>query len=304
VIAVLTQTAVLICCGLLWRLIRPLGLDVDNLRRSLTTLVYILLLPAMVLLVLWRAPLGSDSLRIAFLSACGIFTGLSAAWCWFRFRDGLPAMVGALILASGFGNVTYLGLPVLAATLGPWARGVAIQYDLFASTPLLLTLGLWIAHRYGGFRQKAGPMPSLFKEPPLWAALLAVALNLSGAPMPSWVEELLMLLANGVVPLMLISVGLALKWSPGWWRRMPLVLPVLIIQLALTPVVVWGLARLLNFHGDLLVAVVLEAAMPSMAIGVAICDRYRLATELYAEAFTLSTGLSLITLPLWFRLLA
>ena len=35
-----------------------------------------------------------------------------------------------MILAAGFPNVTYLGLPVLEQTFGSWARSVVIQIDL------------------------------------------------------------------------------------------------------------------------------------------------------------------------------
>jgi len=38
-------------------------------------------------------------------------------------------------------------------------------------------------------------------------------------------------------------------------------------------------------------------------LGMVICDRYDLDTPLYAAAVTLSTLLSLVTLPVWFRLL-
>ena len=44
----------------------------------------------------------------------------------------------------------------------------------------------------------------------------------------------------------------------------------------------------------------MEAAMPSMVIGVVICDRYGLDTSVYAAAVTVSTLLSLITLPMWY----
>jgi predicted permease len=48
--------------------------------------------------------------------------------------------------------------------------------------------------------------------------------------------------------------------------------------------------------------VVLEAAMPSMVLGIVICDRYGLETGLYAQAVTLSTAASLFVLPMWHRL--
>ena len=61
---VFTQMAALIACGIAWRIWRPLGIHADTSRQSLTGLVYVLLLPALVLHVLWKSPLGLDSLRI------------------------------------------------------------------------------------------------------------------------------------------------------------------------------------------------------------------------------------------------
>jgi hypothetical protein len=49
--------------------------------------------------------------------------------------------------------------------------------------------------------------------------------------------------------------------------------------------------------------VVLEAAMPSMVLGIVLCDRYRLDSSLYAMTVTVSTALSIVTLPMWFKLL-
>jgi hypothetical protein len=49
----------------------------------------------------------------------------------------------------------------------------------------------------------------------------------------------------------------------------------------------------------MLTGTVIEAAMPSMVLGLVFCDRYGLDTALYAAAVTLTTLLSLLTLPLW-----
>ena len=67
------------------------------------------------------------------------------------------------------------------------------------------------------------------------------------------------------------------------------------------PLLVWGATSLLGLHGELRTAVVLEAAMPSMVLGVVLCDRYGLDTGLYATVVTISTALSLFTLPLWYQ---
>jgi hypothetical protein len=146
---VLVQMAGLIVCGIGWRIFKPAGLAPVQTRKVLTSLVYYLLLPALVLSVLWKAELGNTTLLIALSAAFAIALGMSLSTLSCRACKTRPAVTGAVILAATFPNATYLGLPVLEAAFGPWARGVAIQYDLFACTPLLFTLGILVAARYG-----------------------------------------------------------------------------------------------------------------------------------------------------------
>lgn len=298
------QAGVLIGCGVWWRGYRPQGLGADELRRSLTTLVYTLLLPALVLMVLWRAPLTLDAIRVAAMALLGVLGGMGMAWLWFRRRPPAGPALGALLLAAAFPNATYMGLPVLEATLGEWARSIAIQYDLFVCTPLLLSLGVVLAHHYGeAGEERIRPLSNLLRVPPLWAVVLGVTLNLLGVPLPQGLEGLLGMLAAGVVPLMLFALGLGLRWDEAWARRVGWVVPVVLIQLVLTPLLVWQASDWVGLQGDVRIATVLEAAMPSMVLGIVLCDRYRLDSGLYAMAVTLSTALSIVTLPFWFWLL-
>lgn len=297
------QAAALIGCGVLWRLLRPLELGADELRRSLTGLVYALLLPALVLVVLWRAPLSLDAVRVAAVAATGVLAGMAGAWLWFRLFRADDRVVGAMLLAAAFPNATYLGLPVLEAALGPWSRGIAIQYDLFACTPLLLTLGMVLGARYGGHGTATHPLRILLTVPPLWAAAAGVALSLGGVPLPVPLGEWLDMLAAGVVPLMLFSLGLGLRWTRQGLHPGPIV-PVLLLQLLLVPALAYGVGGAIGLDGEVLTAVTLEAGMPSMVLGVVVCDRYGLDTGRYAAAVTLSTALSMVTLPVWFGWLA
>lgn len=302
---VLWQMALMIALGVGWRLLRPWGLDADVTRRAVTGLVYTVLLPALVLLVLWRAPLGADAARTALAAAGGVLFGLGAGWGAYRALGASRAATGALVLAAAFPNATYLGLPVLEKALGTWARGIAIQYDLFACTPLLMTVGILFARTHG--EATAGgngehPLVSLLKVPPLWAVGLAVALNLGGVPLTPGIEGLLSSLGNSVPPLMLIALGMGLTWGAVGVRQVPLLAPAVAIQLVLVPLLVWGLAVALGLTGDLRTGVVLEGAMPCMVLGIVICDRFGLDAGLYAAAVTLSTILSLVTLPVWFDL--
>jgi len=296
----LLQMIALIACGIGWRFLRPGKLDPDQLRLALTESVYHLFLPALVLVVLWQAPIGVDTLKISLLASTGIIFALVLSFLICR-RCGMPgAVTGAIMLAAAFPNATYLGLPVLQATFGDWSRSIAIQYDLLAATPLLFTVGILLAQHFGeGHAEpEVGFLKRLMRVPPLWAAILGCSLNLLSVPLDSNLAVILNMLGDTVIPIMLIA-----QWHSISIRQLPPLMLVSVIQLLLTPLLVWQLAIVVGLQGDMLSAIVLEAAMPSMVLGLVLCDHYRLDTTIYALAVTVTTLLSLLSLPLWFALI-
>jgi len=301
VLTVIIQMAGLIVCGIVWRMVKPAGLDHAQTRKVLTTLVYNLLLPALVLSVLWKAELGANSFYIALAAAAGVLAGLLLAYVSCRFCKSQSAAAGAIILAVAFPNSTYLGLPVLEATFGSWARGVAIQYDLFACTPLLFTVGILLAAHFGSAQQRINIFRELIQIPPLWAAVAALILNGFNVPMPDVLGGLLTLLERGVVPLMLFSLGLSLSWRRESMSYLRPLLPVVALRLFIIPALVLVVVDLLGMEGELRSAVVLETAMPSMVIGIVICDRFNLDVGMYATAVTVTTVVSMLSLPMWYQ---
>jgi len=242
-------------------------------------------------------------------AACVLLSLLAALAVYRCGRFGGRATTGALVLASGFGNFTYLGLPVLTRTFGDWAQSVAIPFDLFASTPLLFTAGIMLARRFGSGSMQAGgavarAMRDMLRVPAIWAALMGLTLAAVAAPMPAWLDQTLAMLGQAVAPLMLLAIGMALRWQAGWLARAPALLPMLVIQLGLMPLIAWSGALATGMPERLLAPTVIEGAMPTMVLGLVICDRFGLDASIYAEAVTLSTALSLFTLPLWLAWLA
>ena len=59
----LIQMSLLMASGIVWRIMKPLGLSAEQTRTVLTTVVYYFFLPAMVLDVLWTAQIGLHSLQ-------------------------------------------------------------------------------------------------------------------------------------------------------------------------------------------------------------------------------------------------
>jgi len=81
-------------------------------------------------------------------------------------------------------------------------------------------------------------------------------------------------------------------------------LPVIIIQLAFMPLVVWAACIGVGMPDNYLAPAILEGAMPCMVLGLVVCDRFKLDSGLYAEAVTVTTAISLISLPLWLKLVS
>jgi malate permease and related proteins len=300
----LIQMSLLMTGGIVWRAAQPMGLSAEHTRKVLTTVVYYFFLPAMVLDVLWKADIGWHSLQYTLLAVLSVLFGMVCIWTigfLFKFEH---KSLGALILAAAFPNVTYLGLPVLEQTFGSWTRSIVIQIDLFAVSPLLFTLGIAITRHYGTetatFRQ---PLWSYLNAPPFWAAVIAVLLNQNQVIAPFWLSDTLRLLSGAVVPLMLFSLGLALSWKAIRVRNIPYTLPVIAIKLFLIPLFAIYVVDHLAIANDYKAAAVLDLAMPSMVLGIVLCDRYHLDSSLYAMAVTLTTALSLFTLPFWHQIL-
>ncbi len=299
--SILIQMTLLLACGAGWRVLKPAGLSAEQTRLVLTTVVYYLLLPAMVLDVLWTADIGLQSLQYSLLAVASIAFAILCLWLVgtaFKFDS---KRLGAMLLAAAFPNVTYLGLPVLEQAFGGWARSVVIQIDLFATAPFLFTVGTMLVRHYGeAATTKPSSVLSSLNAPPFWAAAVAVVLNVNGIIAPVWFSGVLQKLSAAVVPLMLFSLGLALSWNALTWRNIPYVMPVIIIKMVLMPLFAVFLAGYLSIDNPHKAAAVLDLAMPSMVLGIVFCDRYRLDSALYAMTVTVTTALSLISLPFWY----
>jgi len=305
--AILLGMAAIIVAGLFWRIFLRAE-KAETIRGHLVRAVYDIFLPALVLHVMWQAEISLNSIRLPLVSSLAILLSLLAASLIYAGGKWLPGNLtqkrkaaGALLLASSFGNFTYLGLPVLTQTFGPWAQSVAIYFDLFASTPLLFTVGILVASHFSHTTKAAHIGIELVRVPALWAAIAGVLASIFQIPMPVWLDETLGVLGAAVVPLMLLSIGMALRWQSGWVARIPMLLPMVVIQLVFMPLVVWGACIGVGMPGNLLAPAIIEGAMPTMVLGLVICDRFKLDTSLYAEAVTVTTVLSLLTLPLWLK---
>ncbi|MEW6413664.1 MAG: AEC family transporter [Pseudomonadota bacterium] len=208
---------------------------------------------------------------------------------------------GAIMLASGFGNVLFFGYPFLTTVFGESGARYPFFADMLATTPLVWSLGVWIAFRCGHHAERASFLSMWLRLPPVWGFAAGIAVNLSGADLAPLVEAARWA-GSPTIPLMLFVLGLTIPWHD--LRPQRAVLVALAIKLALMPLFALGLA--LAWPGPLsepAEAAVLEAAMPTMVMVIALADRFGLDTRLAGLVMGWSTLAGLVTLPFWLWLL-
>lgn len=308
---VMLQMALLIATGIAWQRFAPDHISATSHRRALTDVVFYILLPALVVDVLWQAPLDADTFSIQLTAVSRLASAALLMWLvlqvFNRVRPISRAQQGALMLAATFPNATYMGLPVTSEVLGDWAQEMVLKFDLFACTPILLSLGIMMGQAYGmrgDNEMRPHPLRELLRVPPLWALVVACVLNLTKTPQPEMLGHALHTLAGGVVPLMLIALGMSIRWNTFKIALLPKLLPVCLIGLLVAPLTAMTVAQYRGLGGHTLTAVTLLSAMPTMVFGVIICERYHLDGALYAAAVFSTTLLSILTLPAWFQFLS
>lgn len=204
-----------------------------------------------------------------------------------------------LFLAVSYGNVAYLGIPVLRSAFGeqilPEATMISAVYVFW-----LFTLGIFLVEYFGDhkvhFREL---LVRLITNPMLIAVFIGLFIAVNHLRLPRIVISGLDLFASSVTAVVLFSLGLFMGkqpfGKPGDW------LPVLAFSLVILFVLPFAFLLILRPFTDQAYtkAWILEAAMPMGLTAYALCLKYKLNTEFASRTVVLSTLLALLSLPFW-----
>lgn len=297
--------ALLIAAGAIWRTRLSDG-GIRAVRGYITVVTINLFAPALLFAAAASAKINANLLSVPLLLAGSmLLSGLPLYFLLFRTRFGgtcSQAARAGLLLCGMFGNVLFMGYPLLTHLYGEAGGRYAAFADMAAATPLLWTVGVWIAVRLGAQTTDTGhPLRQLFSLPPLWAFAAGVAT----AQLPIDSQPLIHaahFIGQPTVPVMLLMLGLSIPWS----RLVPSkpVLMVVGFKLLLMPLIAFLLAQaLFPQFASAQRAAVLEAAVPTMLMALGIADRYGLDVEKVALTVAWSTVLFLLSLPVWLIML-
>lgn len=260
---------------------------------GLEKLVYYVLFPALLFRSLATAHID--------LAKTGIVVGAAVAFTVAGMLLALPARrlfhleerLAASCYQCAFRFNTYVGLAVAGSLYG--AAGVALAALVMGVMIPIVNIAA-VAMLASG--SSLGVGRELARNPLLLSTLAGFLWNALGLPLPGFADQTLNLLAQTALPAGLLSVGAALRLTPGqgpvgahaYW---------LAIKLLVLPCIAWGLARMLGLGALETATLVLAASLPTASSAYILAVRMGGTGDAVATQITVGTLLSMLTIPAW-----
>ncbi len=252
----------------------------------ITTFMINVATPCLVFATLLRLRFEATELAIV-AGASVLCLTLSAAIAFLILRlSGLSQRI--YLPALIFPNSGNMGMPLCLFAFGETGLGLAVVFFAVLAVAQF-TLGPAIAAGRLDLRQ-------MLRTPLVHAVALALLLQALGVDLPRWAANTTMLLGDCAVPLMLVSLGVALASLriAGIGRA----LAMSAVRLGMGFTVGLVVATAMGLEGTVRGVVMLESAMPVAVFNYLWAVRYNTAPEEVAGMVLGSTVLSFFTLPL------
>ena len=282
-----------------------LGYFENGFDRHLSRLVINITCPALILSSSMSGEL-PDRRYILPLLGISILTYVvltAAAWVLSRILTRKVADRGVVAFALVFGNVGFMGYPVVASIFGHQAVFYAAVLNV-VNTFAVFTIGTMMITGGEGSDRERFSKKVLYSTPMLSAylSMLIVALGIDN--IPDYVSQPLTMIGNITVPAALLIIGSSMSHLPLRALMGNLtVYGTTLFRLALLPVGVHFLCLALGFDPFVTSINTVVIAMPVATYGTILCLKYNRDTTLIAEVTFITTLLSMLTIPLLVLLL-
>lgn len=229
---------------------------------------------------------------IVFIVSVFVFGTLGRIFSWSRAETGM------LILVSGLGNTSFMGIPMLDALYGEKALPTVLVIDQLGSFLVVSSIATITAILYSDVKTNwRGVVFKVLTFPPFLVFLIAAALIPFNPLQP--IKPLLMRLSAPMIPLAIISLGLQLKPSLSEIKKnFRLISMSLGYKMFFTPVMIWAIYYVcLKRHGLPTQVTIAEAAMAPMFTAAILTTQFKLKPEISSLIIFCGVVLSLITVP-------
>ena len=276
----------------------------DNFHTSLNAFVINISLSAFSLYYISKIELNSSVIYpvlvvwIGIFAAILFFAGLGKIFGW------KSSLIGALIMCAGFGNTSFVGIPLIQAMYGEEGLKTVMLVDQ-PGFVALSTVGILVANFYSGSKDSLlKHLSKILKFPPFIAFLVALLLNVFSIEIPKDFDEVLMKLGATTVPLALVSVGSQMQWKKIEKKEGFHLFIGLLFKLVLLPLLILVIYKYI-FHqsGDVIDICILEAAMAPMITAAIIASAHDLEPKFCNLMVAVGIPLSILTVGIWHLIL-
>jgi len=263
--------------------------------RTLTKTAYYVLVPCFIFEALSSAeiPLHHAVKIVCFVVLSQLVIGLVAGG-YARLLGRSREMIAAFVIVAIAGNVGNYGIAVIIFRLGETATASATFFYVIMSAIIFIgSVGIagW-AHGGGG-----GVMQGLLKTPALWAMAVGLLASGNDLVLPTMMSRMIGLLAQAMIPIMLLSLGLQLLEQKHLRFSVDL-LTVSGFRLLLAPLVAGLIAIPFGFGEIDYASGVLQFGMPTAVVATIIAKEHDIDPQFIVSAVLFTVLASLITLPL------
>lgn len=198
-----------------------------------------------------------------------------------------------------FGNVGFMGYPLLQAMYGPKAVLIASIFNLYYGI-LIYTYGVMIVSG----RKFSKDCLKLIINPGVIAGILELVIYFMKLRLPSFIEDSVGMFSNLTAPLSMMVIGatfveLSLKKLLKDWRIMIFTL----IRLIILPLLMFPAFKYFATDSLLLAVCLVMVAVPVGSMTVMMAQQYDGDISTSSKGVAISTLLSVVTMPLLFMLL-
>ena len=274
-----------------------LGGDFD---RQLSRLVINITCPALILSSAMTGQL-PDRRYILPLLAISVITYVlltAVAFLLPRYLTRQQQDEGVVGFALMFGNVGFMGYPVVASIFGHEAVFYAAVLNV-VNTFAVFTIGTVLVTGSSEVEGSRFQKKVLYSTPMLAAYLTMAIVALEIDNIPAFVSQPLTMLGNITVPAALLIIGSSMsQLSVRTMLGNRTVYLTTLFRLVLLPVAVYYLTSLLGFSDFVVNINTLVIAMPVATYGTILCLKYGRDTTVITEVTFITTLLSMLTIPL------
>lgn len=269
--------------------------------RRLSKVIINAALPSMILgsvLTAENLPTLSDILMTFLVSCAGYLVTVIIAYVFITITRISVGHRGVFKFMLCFGNVGFIGFPVLSAIYGPEALIYATVFNLPFNF-LVFTMGAWFLTQDNAADVKVKTTWRTFLSPAIIACVIAIVLTLAGIHGVPVIGESFETLGSLTTPAALLIIGSSLADIPvreliGGFRMWMMSL----FRLLIIPFAVWGIFHFFVENPLLLGVIVVISGMPVATNGTMLCYQYGGNSHDMAQGTFLTTVLSLISIPI------